>query len=238
MPHIQKSDCAAIIVAAGRGIRFHNQTKKQFVILCGHPILVWSAWAFSKSVFRDNIVIVADKDDITEIRGRMFDGYEFAKLFRFVVGGASRQESVFNGLQSLKDDVKLVAIHDGVRPAVTHELIDCACKEASVHGAIVTATPAVDSTFIGNECVVSDYVERSTLWQAQTPQIFKIDEIIQAHNSAQKDNVSASDDAFLYRNYVGTVRVVQGDMTNIKVTYRHDLKAVEEILKARGQCPK
>ncbi len=237
MPHFKKMDSAALIVAAGKGQRFQTREKKQFKKICGHSLIAWTLWAFTESVCKETIVIVAGEEDIRAMQSDLLVNYSFFKSLRFVLGGSTRQESVYNGLNSLEHNIEWVAIHDGVRSGVTSELIDRVCMQAFTSGAAVAATTATDSTFIGRDTVITEYLDRSVLWRAQTPQVFKKEAILSAHEKSRIDGTPAHDDAFLYHTYEGAVHIVEGDRANIKVTYPHDLAVMEEILKSRERCP-
>jgi 2-C-methyl-D-erythritol 4-phosphate cytidylyltransferase len=237
MPHTMKRNSAALIVAAGQGLRFQTRGKKQYENICGHSLLAWTIWAFTESVCRETFVIVVGEEDIHTMQTKLLANYSFFTSLRFVQGGSTRQESVYNGLKSLENDIEWVAIHDGVRSGVTSDLIDRVCMQAYAGGAAVAATAATDSTFIGRDTVIAEYLDRSVLWQAQTPQVFKKEAIMSAHEKCRIDGISANDDAFLYRACGGTVHIVESDKTNIKVTYPQDLVIMEEILKNRERCP-
>lgn len=237
MPRTLEYETAAVIVAAGKGLRFDNQEKKQFSIVSGHPVLAWTVSAFSRSLCKNRIVIVAQAEDIPVIKNEIMKHYSFFKALQFIKGGESRLESVYNGIASLAPEVRWVAIHDGVRPAVTPELITAVCKEAHKRGAALAAIPATDSTFISSGKTIERYLSRNGLWQAQTPQVFKKDKILEAHQKARDANFHADDDGILYRRYIGDVQIVKGDDKNIKITYKRDLIIAEEILKERQEYP-
>jgi len=228
----------AVIVAAGQGDRFNVGTPKQYINVLGHPLLVWTVYTFACSMCRNTIVVVVPPSDVKSMKEKLFARYQFADAVHIAAGGATRQESVLNGLLSLPETIDYAAIHDGARPVVTAELIDAVCKEAVLYGGAVPALPAADSTFIESHMMIEQYVDRSHLWQAQTPQVFRRNEIIAAHKKALDENFSASDDGMLYKRYIGDVRIVRGDPVNIKVTYPRDLLAVEAILRERREIPK
>ena len=238
MPHASEYETAAVIVAAGKGLRFDNQGKKQFSMVSGHPVLAWTVSAFSRTLCKNHILIVAQEEDISVMKNEIMEHYSFFEALQFVKGGESRRESVYNGIVSLAPGVRWVAIHDGVRLAITPELITAVCKEAHKRGAAMLAIPATDSTFISSGKTVEKYLGRNGLWQAQTPQVFKRDKILEAHQKARDANFHADDDGILYRMYIGDVHVVQGDDKNIKITYKRDLIVAEEILNERQEYPK
>ncbi|KPK90957.1 hypothetical protein AMJ80_07845 [bacterium SM23_31] len=237
MPHASKYETAAVIVAAGKGQRFDTEEKKQFSTVLGHPVIAWTVNAFSRTFCINHIVIVAQEEDISVIKNEIMKRYSFFETLQFIGGGASRRESVYNGIASLAPEVGWVAIHDGVRLAITPELITAVCNKAHGHGAAMLAIPATDSTFIASGKTIDKYLDRNSLWQAQTPQVFEKNKILEAHQKARHENFHADDDGILYRRYIGEVHIVQGDDKNIKITYPGDLITAEKILKERQDYP-
>lgn len=230
-------ESAVIIVAAGKGVRYGSKNKKQISVLGGHPVLSWSIFAFIRAGYDKNIIVVTEGEEIAYFKEDILGAYNFKNLIEFTSGGSTRQQSVYNGINVLDPKVKWVAIHDAVRPLVTVDTIKSVFQAAVTHGASLAAIPATDSTFIETDMNVDSYLDRTTLWQAQTPQIFNKDAIIEAHKKAQNDNFKSNDDAALYRKYVGDVKVVQGNITNIKITFPYDLTMAEEFLKDVREYP-
>jgi len=234
----EKNTFGAVIVAAGQGDRFNVGTPKQYINVLDHPLIVWTVYTFACSMCRNTIVVVVPLSDVKSMKEKLFARYQFADAVHIAAGGAERQESVLNGLLSLPETIDYVAIHDGARPAITAELVDAVCKEAVLYGGAVPALPATESTFIESHMMIEQYVDRSHLWQAQTPQVFRRNEIVAAHKKAQEEHFYALDDGIIYRRYIGDVKVVMGDINNIKVTYPQDLIALEAILHTRGEKPR
>lgn len=230
-------ESAAIIVAAGKGVRFGSQSKKQYSILAGHPVLAWSIIAFIRSGYDKKIIVVAEEEEIAYIKEEILGSYSFANLIEITSGGSTRQQSVCNGIDLLPPKINWVAIHDAARPLIKVETIKSTYQAALIHGAALAAIPATDSTFIASDMKVDLYLDRKKLWQAQTPQVFRKEAIIEAHKKAQNEKFTSNDDATLYRKYIGEVRIVQGDITNIKITFPHDLTMAEEFLKEVREYP-
>ncbi|MCP4724377.1 MAG: 2-C-methyl-D-erythritol 4-phosphate cytidylyltransferase [bacterium] len=224
---------AAVIVAGGKGIRLDAGTKKQYLEICGHPVLMWTLSAFLRSEKIGKIALVVPEEDTAFIQNGLIYKYGIEDRVKVVEGGNTRQESVFNGLRSLDDDIEFTAIHDGVRPLIRPDLIDSVCETAERTGAALIAVKSTASTFIGRDNEIEEYIDRNTLWFAQTPQAFNKDSIIKAHNMAVQDKFEASDDGMIYKKYIGDVDVVEGDHDNIKITYARDLVFAENILKDR-----
>ncbi len=224
---------AAVIVSAGKGIRFGSEDKKQFINICGNPVITWVLESFDLAENISRITLVVPPEDIEFVKKKIIENCRFTKPAAIVEGGLHRQDSVFNGLASLPSDVEFAAIHDGVRPAVTPGHINEICSVAFRTGAAVAAMPATDSIFINKENKIDSYAVRSVLWQAQTPQVFRLDKILEAHKKARENSFEASDDGMIYRKYAGEVSVVKGESTNIKLTYKQDIILLEEILRNR-----
>ena len=152
------------------------------------------------------------------------------KVLKPVAGGEERQDSVFNGLQSIDDKESLVVIHDGVRPFVTADQLARCINEARETGACILGMPAFETVkqTDGSGCIAKT-LDRATLWLAQTPQVFDYKIISQAHRMARENGYKASDDAVLVERLGYKVKIFMGSNDNIKVTTPADL-ALAEIL--------
>ncbi len=226
----QNYKTAAIIVAGGMGIRFETEIKKQYIEIAGHPILAWTISSFLCSECVDTIVLVVPVEDVEPVRNSIVNKYKLEDRIEITTGGATRQESVYNGLKTISDDTDYAAIHDGVRPLVKPELIDRTCEAAYRAGGALAALRAMESTFIGRNDLIEEYVDRDMIWLAQTPQVFRKDIILKAHEMALKESFYASDDGMIYRKYIGKVEIIEGDRFNIKITFPQDLIFAESIL--------
>jgi len=224
---------AAVIVAAGRGIRFNNRHKKQFSRVAGHPVIAWTVSAFDRAQSIDSLVLAVPSEDIRRIREEILSRYRISKNVLLVAGGEKRQDSVYRCLLALSPEIRYAAIHDGVRPAVEPETIDAVCRSAYEHGAALLAERTTDSVFEAAQGTVLRYFDRERLWQAQTPQAFLREGILMAHKRALEEGFDASDDGVLYRKYTGVVHVIEGPSDNIKITLPGDAYALEKILKDR-----
>ena len=224
----------AIIAAAGQGSRMGGKGK-QFIELEGKPIIGWTISVFEESDPVGEIVLVLNKDDL-EMGRELIKSQNFKKVTNVVPGGKERQDSVWNGLRTLKSDTDMVVIHDGARPLVTKELISSSIAEAKVHGAAIVATPLADTVKSSKENgFVLDTLERSNLWSVQTPQTFKYKVIFEAYERAQKIGYHATDDAKLVERLGLPVKIVMGSCENIKITTPEDLDIAKCILKNRAQ---
>ena len=148
---------------------------------------------------------------------------------RIVAGGAERGDSVWNGLQALPEDADPILVHDGARPFVSSELISRVALAARTDGAI-TALPAADTLKrVTAEGQIEATLDRTAIWQAQTPQGFPRDMLLTAYRRAREDGVQATDEAALVERTGGAVRVVLGSPTNMKITHPGDVPLAEAL---------
>jgi len=211
----------AIIVAGGKGKRMGRP--KQFLKIAGRPMLAWTLEAFQKSKIIDGIILVVSKEQLAAARK-----LKFSKILKIVAGGTERQASVKNGLAALPAGCEIIAIHDGARPAVTEDIIKRAVKSTRKYGAVVVGVPVKD-TIKRVKCQgsrVKETLDRSELWQAQTPQVFKKEILLRAY----ENDAVVTDDAMLVERLGIPVIMVMGSYLNLKVTTPEDLKIMEGIL--------
>ena len=219
---------AAIIVAAGSGERM-GATDKLFAPLAGRPLLAHTLAAFQQCPAVDRIVLVMAEANLE--RGReLAHVHGFDKVVGFCVGGPRRQDSVRLGLEAL-GPCEWVAVHDGARPLVTPGLILRAFEAARESGAAVPAVPLADTIKeAGPEGFVERTLDRSRLWGAQTPQVFRYELLARAHREVTAD---VTDDAAMLEALDLPVKLFPGERTNIKVTTPDDLRLAEALLAAR-----
>lgn len=221
----------ALIPAAGAGRRMGGGTSKQYLSLAGRPILAQTLTLFQNHPAIDNIVLIAPPDEISFCRDEIVAPYAFDKVSDVVAGGRERQDSVRNGLRACAADADdIVLIHDGVRPLLPPELIDAAITTAARTGAGLVAVPVKDTIKIVRDGLVTSTPERSSLWQAQTPQAFRFQLIASAHEKAYKEGYLATDDAQLVEWLGLPVTIVQGSYRNLKITTPEDLQLAESFL--------
>ncbi len=226
---------SAVILAAGSSTRMGEDTSKQFLTLCGMPIIARTVLQFEQSPLIDEIIIVAKKDEISKYDG-FAETYGITKPFKVVEGGETRQESARFGVDNVSDKSKFIAIHDGARCLVTEEMIYKACHGAYLHKGAVLAIKAVDTVKIGDKnAFVENTPERKLAWQAQTPQVFQTNAFRAAAYIARDENFEGTDDASLLEHIRIPVKLVEGSRENIKVTEPMDIIFAEAILKARAE---
>jgi 2-C-methyl-D-erythritol 4-phosphate cytidylyltransferase len=221
---------SAVIVAAGKSERFGGSTPKQFQVVCGRPLLAWTISRFEEASSIDQIVVVVAEEAILYTSQKVIDPYGLSKVVRVVAGGETRRESVWNGLSALPISTELVAIHDGARPLVAPEDINRVVAVAALERAAILAIPATDAIKHVKEKFVLNTLRRDSLYQAQTPQVFRYDLIMAAHREAE-DDPAITDDAALIEARGFKVCVVEPSSVNLKITARQDLLLAEAVLR-------
>lgn len=221
---------AAIIPAGGSGRRMGLSEPKQFIRLAGVPMLVHTLRAFAATPLIHAIVVVAPAEHLSRTKA-LLRQYPVPRIHAVVAGGDTRQASVRHGLAALPPDTELVMAHDGARPLVMPMLIDACIKAAEVHGAAIAAIPVKDTLKQGNsEQLIAATVERKGLWQAQTPQVARLEMFQAAYAAAERDRFTGTDEASLLERAGFPVALVEGAETNIKVTRPEDLAIAEALL--------
>ncbi len=222
-----------LIAAAGSGSRMGATCNKLLLPLAGKPLISWTLEAAFSATKITWIGIVGQEIDRSEIMALVKDSQ---KPVRWIQGGASRQESVKNGLASLPNDAKYVLIHDGARCLIDPDFLDSCADLVATGKAIIAATPVTDTikTVNGNG-VITGTPLRSNLWAAQTPQGFAIEQLKQAHAKAELRNWIVTDDAALFEKLDWTVNIVESNASNIKVTTPFDLIVAEAVLSSRNK---
>lgn len=218
--------CGAVIVAAGNASRMGG-IDKVMATLGGEPMILRTVRTFQNSDVISEIVIVTREDLIQPI-SQLCSGME--KVKAVVAGGKTRQESVSRGLNALSCDMKLAAVHDGARPLISPAVIDRTVRAAHSYGAAAPAVPVKDTIKIVQGGVVSSTPERSTLQAVQTPQVFDFDMLRGALKKAEADKAQLTDDCSALERMGMSVKIVEGDERNLKVTTPMDLKIAELLL--------
>ena len=221
----------AIIPAAGKGARLKDALPKPFVLINQKPIVVFSLKILEESRLVDSVILVAGPKYLSDFR-KIAGKYRFKKVKAIIAGGATRRESVRLGLAALDADTQYVLIHDAARPLLTLELIRKSIAAARGRAAAVTAVP-VKSTIktVNAGGIVEKTLERKRVWEVQTPQVFKRNIILRAHQKNKE--IDPCDDAVLVERLGKKVKVVMGDYKNIKITTRDDLVLAKVFLDSR-----
>jgi 2-C-methyl-D-erythritol 4-phosphate cytidylyltransferase len=204
-----------------------SQVPKHLLKVAGKSILEHTVSKFLQTPKVSQIIIATSKSYMDEIRDVFSDFPDNIDL-RIVEGGSERQYSINNALKEVLSDIPLVAIHDAVRPFIRPELIEDCCAVAEKEGGAILAVPAKDTIKrVSKEKVIVETPDRSALWQAQTPQVFKKELLFKAYQSAIDDGFVGTDDASLVERIGEKVMIVSGDRENLKITYPVDLKIAE-----------
>jgi len=222
---------AAIIVAAGQGIRMRESLRKQYLPLAGHPILAHTLMAIGKRDLVDHIYLVVPRDDFDFCRENVLSVLDGFRNVELVAGGERRQESVCKGLQQIEGGCSIVIIHDGVRPFVRKDQIDACIEGAGTFGACILGIPAYDTLKqVDNSGNIVATTPRDAIWLAQTPQVFHYDLIKKAHDQARLDGFQGTDDASLVERLGATVKIIRGSRSNIKITNKEDLDIARALI--------
>ena len=220
----------ALIVAGGSSERFGGELPKQYIEIAGKPLLSHTIEKFEKADSVDSIVLVVAEDYLAYTSENIVDPFDFHKLSKIVSGGASRRESVLYGLKSLSSSTSYVAIHDAARPLVSVIDINSVIKAAQKEKAAILASQAVDTIKQSSGGYIETTLERKKLFQAQTPQVFEYELILNAHESFNGDESLITDDASLLELQNIKVKIVEPTSVNFKITTQTDFKIAEMIL--------
>ncbi len=222
----------AVVPAAGFGVRMGEKKAKQFLELCGKPILAVTLDHLQRCDLIDRIVVVAPEVDINYCRREIVEKYNLSKVLRVVSGGRRRQDSVRRGIETVADSCKWVLIHDGVRPLVTDDLIRRVVEAAKDFRAVIPGLPIAETVKeIDDHGIVLRSIDRSRLWSIQTPQIFRWDDISLAHKEAITQSwEDATDDSFLIEKIGIPVNIIKGEKHNMKITTPQDLDMARSLM--------
>ncbi len=224
---------SAVILAGGSSLRMGKDESKQFISLCGMPIVARTLLEFQKSELIDEIILVAKETELERYDG-FAEKYGITKSFKVVKGGDTRQDSARMGLDAVDKKSKFIAIHDAARCLITPEMIYKVCHGAYLHGGAILAVKAVDTVKIGDKnAFIESTPERKLTWLAQTPQVFAVNAFRAGAYVAYDEGLEGTDDASLLEHIQVPVKLIEGSRENIKVTEPIDLYIAEAILKAR-----
>lgn len=218
--------CGAVIVAAGSASRMGG-IDKVMAPLGGEPMIVKTVRAFQNCEAVGEIVVVTRQDLVAPIQELC---REMDKVRAVVTGGASRQESVWLGLNAFSEKIQLAAVHDGARPLISWELIDRTVRAANSYGAAAPAIPVKDTIKVERSGLVESTPDRSRLRAVQTPQVFDFDLLRGALQKAREDGAGVTDDCSAVERLGMKIRLVEGEERNLKVTTPLDLKIAELLL--------
>ena len=225
---------SAVIVAAGKGTRMGPGVDKLFLEVAGRPVVAHTWQRFHDAAGIDEIILVV-RDGMQSAFAELAQQFKLTKPHRVVIGGAERQDSVWNGLAALSPAAQIVAIQDGARPCTSAELIAATIAAARETGAAVAAQPVTDTikeTADGQ--TIARNVDRSRLWAVQTPQTFRVEVIRRALAAVRERKLQVTDDTAACELIGQPVRLVTSAAPNPKVTLPADLPYVGLLLKQMG----
>ncbi|NIR51074.1 2-C-methyl-D-erythritol 4-phosphate cytidylyltransferase [candidate division KSB1 bacterium] len=226
---------SAVIVAAGTGRRIGGSIPKQFRELCGKPVLFYTLQKFENCDLIDDILIVTAESWLHFVSQEIVDRFCFEKVKKIISGGERRQDSVFAGIKALDGRPDLVAIHDAVRPFISIEKIRETVAACEKHGAAILAVPPKDTVKTERSGFVDRTLFRDSLWSVQTPQIFKLQILEAAFREAHQNGLLQTDDSALVERAGYSVKIVEGEYKNIKITEPIDLELAKLILRTEQE---
>lgn len=223
----------AIVVAAGEGRRIGGSVPKAYLSLGDRPILLRTLDRLAQCQWIRAVTLVIAENEFDRCKQLLLHDPKLSRSdIRIQKGGATRQQSVKNGLLSISNDSEIVLIHDGARPFASAVLFDRCIEEAAQKGAVTVGLPVRDTIkVVAQDRRIVSTPDRSTLWEIQTPQAFKREIIIAAHAGAGREGVEATDDAMLVERIGHPVWVLDGERTNIKITVPEDLWLAEMMVR-------
>jgi 2-C-methyl-D-erythritol 4-phosphate cytidylyltransferase len=224
--------CHLLIPAAGKGTRMGSDRNKLLLPLLGKPILEWTLTAAIGAEAISWIGVIGQPHDLPDFE-QIFKRLASPKPIEWIQGGATRQESVYNGMQALPSDATRVLIHDGARCLATPDLFNRCDRAFAEFKGFIAAIPVKDTIKVVRDSLIVDTPNRDHLWAAQTPQGFLVEPLKQAHAKAKEIGWVVTDDAALFEKVGLPVSIVAGEETNLKVTTPQDLAIAEFILNHR-----
>lgn len=223
---------SVVIVAAGRGTRMGPGVDKLFLEAAGRPVVAHTWAALDRAADVHEIILVV-RDGHQAHFEELAGGLRPTKPWRLTPGGKERQDSVWNGLQAIRPDAELVAIHDGARPCVTPALVTATFAAARATGAAVAAQRVTDTIKESADGrTIAAHLDRSRLWAVQTPQAFRVEVIRRALAAVRQQGLSVTDDTAACALIHQPVQLVESPGPNPKVTVPSDLPYLELLLRA------
>jgi 2-C-methyl-D-erythritol 4-phosphate cytidylyltransferase len=224
---------AAIICAAGPGKRFGGKRKKQFVDVAGRAVFLRSVELFSNRNDVKQILLGIPKEDEEIVSVKWGANLKFFSV-KLYFGGPSRCDTINIGLNLIKENIDLIAVHDACRCCVTEQMTDQVIAAAAKTGAAILACPVSATIKQVEDGLIVKTIDRANLYEAQTPQVFRTALLKKAYeNLANLDKTAISDDAMLIEALGEKVAIVESDSSNIKITRPSDIAVAEAILNSR-----
>ena len=223
----------AILLSAGKGTRMNQSVSKQYLMLGNQTILSYSLEQFQKSSI-DEIILVTAQEDIEYVKNNIVLPHKINKVTKIVAGGQERYLSVYQGLLAAQN-CDYVMIHDGARPFLTIDIIEDSIRAVQKYQACADGVPLKDSIKkLGREGYIVENIERTDVWQVQTPQCFSYPMILGAYEKLLQSDIKTTDDTAVVEYFTEVkVKMLMGSYENIKITTLDDLDYGEYLIKKR-----
>lgn len=204
---------------------------KQFLMLKEKPIIAYTLLAFDSCEAIDEIIVVTAPDEMDFFRSEILERYSLSKVKKLIAGGAERQQSAYNGVRAANPKSEIILIHDGARPFVNQQTIIECIEQTKLYGAVSAGMPSKDTIkLVDDRGMVTSTPDRGSVWLTQTPQGFRKDIIISAHEQALSNGVVGTDDAMLAELAGYEVKMVTATYENIKITTPEDISIAEALI--------
>ena len=223
-----------IIVAAGKGKRVGGDIPKQYMELCGKPVVFYPLKAMQES-FIDEIIIVVGEGYEEYVKTEIVNAFGLDKVSAIVRGGSERSDSVLNGLRAIPAPEEAYAyIHDAARPMLDEALLQRLKEDVEIHGTAIASVKAKDTIKLSDyDGFIAADIERNKAHIIQTPQVFEAGELILAYEKLLKTDVAVTDDSSVMEHFGSLpVHLSEGDYRNIKITTPEDFLIAEAFLKS------
>lgn len=230
-----------IVLAAGQGKRMNAAISKQYLEVKGIPVIVYTLEKFLGASSIDHVIVVVSSGSMEYMKVDILDKYFHNKQERITVleGGKERYNSVYAALESGIDGFETVLIHDGARPLISCEIIDRVVEELKTADACIVGVRAKDTfKLVDGQGVIQSTLNRQNLFSIQTPQGFKKNVILEAYRKGidQASTRAVTDDSMMVELFTSySVKVIEGDYTNIKITTPEDLLLMEQLLNEKSE---
>jgi len=225
---------SVIVPAAGQGTRMHSNESKLLMLLDGKPLISYSLRVFEAVSAIEEVVLVVPAGSVSFYRDNIVGPFQLKKVKEVVEGGERRQDSVYQGLKSLSNETQVVLVHDGARPFVSPTIIEQSIVAACQFGACVVGVPCKSTIKESDdEGFVYRTPERHHMWEIQTPQAFQTTLLRESFDQAREKGLEVTDEGMLVEALGKSVKIVEGDYQNMKVTTKEDLLLAELILKEK-----
>ena len=223
---------SAIIPAAGSGERFGEE--KQFKLFSGRPLIFHTLKLFLQSDYIDEIIVAVPSANVDSTHRDVLS-MSAGKPVKVVAGGTRRQDSVKNGIDVSDSDSTLVCVHDAARPFVTEDLIQRSISACEFADGAVVGIPSKDTVKFSENGLVKETLDREKIWLAQTPQCFHKNKLLQALYYAETENLTGTDESALMEAMGFSIKLVEGDSNNFKITTKDDWIRAERVAVRQAQ---